>query len=410
MLAGRKDGNILRNQLTGGVLRARTPSLAGPAENEWSLLLAVCSDLPTEEKAARVRGLLAPEIRWDALLSLAESHGVLPILAQVLLSVADQVPDDELQKLKQSYQANLHKALLLSRQFVHIVERLSHAEIEFLPYKGLTLAETIYGDIALRQSGDIDLLIHAADLKRVAKTVEELGFTPHLKLSEHEQEAYLTSGYEYAFDGAAGSNLLEVQWAIEPRFYAVDLEVEGLFRRAQKVKVAGTEIRSLSAEDLFLVLTLHAAKHAWGKLIWLCDLARASRLPTLNWEWIGEQAKKLGIVRILRVSLMLAQRMIGSVVPAPAAQHLPDDLAARSLAEEVETHITGQKPVEVESIAYFRLMMRSRERRSDRIRFLSRLIFTPGPGEWAAVRLPKPLFPLYRVVRITRLAARIVGR
>jgi hypothetical protein len=40
---------------------------------------------------------------------------------------------------------------------------------------------------------------------------------------------------------------------------------------------------------------------------------------------------------------------------------------------------------------------------------LMRLALTPGPGEWQAVRLPKPLFPLYRLVRLTRLAAKAVG-
>jgi hypothetical protein len=52
-------------------------------------------------------------------------------------------------------------------------------------------------------------------------------------------------------------------------------------------------------------------------------------------------------------------------------------------------------------------MMRLRERRADRLRFLGRLVFTPGPNEWKAVRLPTPLFPLYRLVRLSRLAARL---
>jgi hypothetical protein len=40
------------------------------------------------------------------------------------------------------------------------------------------------------------------------------------------------------------------------------------------------------------------------------------------------------------------------------------------------------------------------------VRFLTRLTFTPGPGEWEAIRLPKALLPLYRVVRLVRLASR----
>jgi hypothetical protein len=385
------------------------PGLSAPLETEWSLLRAACAEVPTEEKTARIRELLGSQVHWSALLSLAEHHGVQPILAQSLLSFGDQVPTEALITLKQSHQANLHKALLLSTEFVRIVDQLSKAGIEFMPYKGLTLAEAVYGDIALRQSGDIDLLIHATDLKRIREALGELGYTPNLRLSEHKEAAYLKSGYECAFGGAAGRNLLEVQWAIQPHFYAVDLDFEGLFRRAQTVKVAGLDVKSLGAEDLFVVLALHAAKHVWGRLIWLCDLARISKLPALNWKWIGDQAQKMGVVRILRVTLLLAQKLLGSALPASATDNLLEDLDAERLAEEIEGYILNEKTYDVESLAYLRLMLRLRERRIDQVRFVSRFVFTPGPGEWAIMQLPKPLFPLYRALRITRLVGRMVG-
>jgi hypothetical protein len=76
------------------------------------------------------------------------------------------------------------------------------------------------------------------------------------------------------------------------------------------------------------------------------------------------------------------------------------------LVQEIQAHIVSESAFNVESLAYFRLMLRLRERRSDRLRFLARLVFTPGPGEWAAVRLPRLLFPLYPLVRLARLATR----
>ena len=277
-----------------------------------------------------------------------------------------------------------------------------------MPYKGVALAEMAYGDIALRQAGDIDLLIRPQDLPRIRDAVRELGYTPHLSLSAAEERAYLKSGYECAFDGAAGPNLLEVQWAIQPRFYAVDFDMAGLFHRAVTITVAGHPMKTPSSEDLLLVLSAHAAKHVWGRLIWLCDIARVMSLPTLDWNWIASQAKDLGIVRILRVTMLLANRLLGATIPAAAQASLPEDPGTPALAEEIQTHIASEAVFNVESLAYFRLMMRLRERPLDRLRFLQRLALTPGPSEWQAVRLPAPLFPLYRLVRLSRLAARFV--
>lgn len=376
-------------------------------EAEWSLLRAACSSSPRE--SLEFSRPLIPAIRWDSLFRLAEDHGVLPLLYQALSWMPDWAPAAELARLKQSYQANLHKVLFLSREFIRIASRLEATGIEFLPFKGFTLAEAVYGDIALRQSGDIDLLVRAYDVPRTRQAVAEIGYTPRAVFSKAEEDAYLKSGYECAFDCALGRNLLEVQWAIQPRFYAVDVEMDGLFERAVPASVAGHRLRTPGIEDQFIVLSLHAAKHAWRKLIWLCDIARVARGSSLNWNWIGSQAQRLGIVRILRVSLLLAKRFLSEEIPVAAESNLPRDPQAEGIAENICRQIVAQDEMDVESLDYFRLMLRLRERPVDRARFLSRLALTPGPNEWSAVRLPGPLFPLYRLIRISRLAARMMS-
>jgi len=386
------------------------PGTGATLDPEWSLLLTACSAARPEEK----RNLLLPQqlqqpVHWQRLFALAHQHGIQPLLYQGLSCLAEAVPPADFDSLRQSYQTNLHKALLLSHELIRIVAHLTALGIEVMPYKGPALAEVLYADIALRQPGDIDLLIHPQDLPRIRAAVREFGYTPHDQFSATEERAYLKLGYECAFDGPAGRNLLELQWALQPRFYAVDFDMDGLFQRAVTVPVAGQPMRTPSPADLFVVLSLHAAKHVWGRLAWLCDMAQLMSLPSLDWEWIGSHAEDLGIVRILRVTMLAANQLLGAAIPAAAQESLPEDRAAPALVEEIRTHIFSESAFNVESLAYFRLMMRLRERRSDRLRFLARLAFTPGPGEWAAVRLPRPLFPLYPLVRLSRLAAKLVG-
>lgn len=384
------------------------PGTNSALEPEWSLLRAACFSDVNPVKSEKVRSLLRSPIRWKALHDLADQHGVQALISQTLLRLQESIPSDQTFELQRAFQTNLHKALLLSRELITIVDHLSAAGIEVMPYKGLPLAEMAYGDIALRQAGDIDLLIRVKDLPRIRQSMQELGYTPHAPLSEAEEHYYLKSGYECAFDGKAGKNLLEIQWAIQPRFYAVDFDMEGLFQRAVSCTVAGYSMKTPCLEDLCIVLALHAAKHVWARLIWLCDLARIMIRKYLNWERIGSQAAELGVVRIVRVTLLLANRLLDMPIPAAAEAALPADPLAASLATEIENHMACETAHDVESFAYFRLMLRLRERSADRLRFLSRLTFTPGPGEWAAVRLPRPLFPLYRLVRLSRLASRLV--
>ena len=351
--------------------------------------------------------MLQMPLRWPALIELADRHAVTFLLHEALCAVEDQVPAHEMHRLQQRYRLNIHKSMFFSRELIRIMECVEALGIEVMPYKGVVLAEALYANTALRQSGDIDLLIHARDLPRIREAVRELGYTPHLSLSSREERAYVESGYECAFDSPLGRNLLELHWALQPRFYAVDIDIDDLIRRSATVHIAGRSIRTLSKQDLLIVLSLHAAKHAWARLIWLCDIARVAAQPDLDWSWIKQQADKFGVRRILYVGLTLANRLLHAHFSADVNAALSQDRVSRELAEEVITGITNGANRDAESLSYFHLMLRLRERPSDQMRFLTRLLFTPGPGEWSAVRLPSALFPLYRVVRLSRLAARV---
>lgn len=382
------------------------PAPASSAAAAWDLLLAASSSDPGESDLERIRGLLAQPVDWETLLRLADHHGTSSLLYQNLTSLSSQVPAGALAVLRQRYERNVHKSLFLARELIRILDVLDGLSAEVIPYKGIVMSEAYYGDMALRQSGDMDLFVRRQELGRIKSAVRELGYTPRVVIPESAEEDYIASGYEWTFDSPAGKNLLELQWALQPRFYALDFDMDGLFERAVSVTVAGRRVKTPSPEDLLLVLSVHAAKHVWGRLIWLRDIAQILRREDLKWDWVQSRARECGIERILHITLLLANRLLGAAIPEPIENSVLSDRAALAFASEIAAGVADEVSYEEEHVSYFRLMMRLRERRADRLRFLARLTFTPGPGEWEAVRLPGPLFPLYRLVRLGRLAAR----
>jgi hypothetical protein len=372
---------------------------------EWDLLLAA-SSADSDSDLGRIRDLLEKPVKWEAVLRLADNHGTSSLLYQNLSRLGGTVPSPVLEALRQRYERNVYKSLFLARELMGILDCLERIGIDVIPYKGVVLSEVSYGDMALRQSGDIDLFVRKRDLGRIKIALLDLGYTTRLFIPEEVLGDYMASGYEWVFDSPAGPNLLELQWALQPRFYAVDFDMEGLFQRAVKVTVAGRSVKTPSPEDLLLVLSVHAAKHVWGRMILLRDIVQILKLGNLDWDRVQSRSWELGIERILRITLLLARRFLGAAIPAAIESSILADHAARALADEIAVAVAGGVSYDTEQTSYFRLMMRLRERRADRVRFFTRLVFTPGPGEWEAVRLPKILFPLYRVVRLGRLAAR----
>jgi hypothetical protein len=382
------------------VLEAQRPSTFNP---EFAFLLTCCASISDIERAKRIR-----EIRWldwKRLIDLAEHHGVIPQIYRSLSAVGKvTVPDS----LRQSHENNARQTLWLTRELLHILEKLNAYGIAALPYKGPVLAELLHGNVTLRQFSDLDLLIPSSDLRRIKSALAELGYEPGIELTEREEHDYIKSGYEYTFDSEQSRNLVEVQWRILPRFYSVDFDVDGFFQRSVPCTVSGTTLRTLSAEDLMLVLCVHAAKHAWQQLSWLYDIAELARSPQIDWNAVQQQARHLGIQRMVAVSFLLAHKLLETPLPDLVQTPSQKGLAATgNLANEIIPTLAEGADYNTGSISYFRWMIRIRERRRDRIKFFWRLIFTPSVGEWSAIQLPGQLFPFYRVVRIFRLISRL---
>ncbi|HEV2717133.1 MAG TPA: nucleotidyltransferase family protein [Terriglobales bacterium] len=384
------------------VLPQREYASSFSGDPEFVLLLACCAHDQTRE---RVQNALRCELDWERLARLADHHGVMPQVYAVLAQVESVLPA-ALSALRQKYDRSVHQALWLTRELLRILERFENYGIKVLPYKGPALAQILHGNITSRQFADLDILVLPGDLPKVRASLAELGYETGLKLSPPEERAYVAGGYEWVFDLGEQRNLLEIQWRILPRFYAIDFDVERFFKRAVTIGLCGRAVRTLCAEDLMLALCVHAAKHAWTELSWIREIGELSQSRALDWVAVCKEADRLGVCRIVAVSFALANNLFCLEIPKAVQEYVQRDVEVENIVHRVLPLLSQGEEFDPESVCYFRLMMDVRERWQDRARFLSRLALTPSLGEWSAISLPRWLFPLYRAVRFVRLARR----
>ena len=371
------------------------------------MILACCGDDSDGRLSARIQQIVQLDVDWKRVVQLAHHHGLVPLVYRRLSGEMDASRLTGLEALRQQDTANAHRTLWLTLELLNIHRHLQARGLEVLPYKGPVLAEMLYGNVALRQFSDLDLLIRSRDLPAIKEALAQLGYAPGLRLAQAAERDYLKSGYEYTFDGARGRNLLEIKWQILPRFYAIGFDVTDFFERAAVVTIEGRRLRTLCDQDLMLVLCVHAAKHAWKQISWLCDIVQLARSHALDWKALQASAQTLGLTRIVALTFLVAHKLLGAAFPAQLG--IERDAGAEALAQRIVQLVVAEEEFDPESMAYFRLMMELRERRRDRVSFWWRLAFTPGAGEWSAVQLPSVLFPLYRVVRIGRMAGRLIS-
>ena len=193
---------------------------------------------------------------WAKVLELAEHHGVAPVMYRALNERPSSAPAEVLEQLRSRYEYTARKNLRFTAELFRILDCLEAHAIPAIPLKGPVLAETVYGDLALRDFSDLDVLIHSQDVGRAKTALRSLDYSVPTPLSDAEERAYLAAGYEYTFDGPAGRNLLEVLWNILPRFYAVAFDVAELFSHSGSIPPAGARFRLARRSVPHLATTL----------------------------------------------------------------------------------------------------------------------------------------------------------
>src|SRR5688572_5384151 len=157
--------------------------------------------------AAALRNTPAPAID-DASWLLAARHAVLPLLS------SDQPPAHE--KLRDIARRQLNHCNELRR-----IADVLHGHVDFITLKGPVLSHQLYGNVARRDSLDLDILVRPRDVPSALETLRTIGYTAqHLEPGSFRH--WLRHQHELSLINRADDVLLELQWAWAQRHFAID--------------------------------------------------------------------------------------------------------------------------------------------------------------------------------------------
>jgi hypothetical protein len=346
----------------------------------------------------------ARDLDWSQVEELARQHAVTPLLHGELVHLQDElVPHDARARLRAKAEQNGIRNLEQSAELLRLLERLDQAAIEAVPYKGPVLAAEIYGDVALREFVDLDILVNPQHVMRAVRLLEDDGYRPHHTLTPKQERFLLRTGHDRKLI-RDGRFVVEIQWALADSTHVLPRNLGPMFRRARPVSLGGSSVRTLSPEDMFLVLCIHASLHFWERLAWVCDVAEAiRRWPDLDASVLARRARAAGAMRMVLLGLEMSQRLLGVEPDWHVGASPAERAAAVRLADELVDLAASQGP-SPDGRAQLRLRLAMCDHAIDRGRELLRLLLTPSQSDWMSVELPDPLWPLYYPIRLVRLA------
>jgi hypothetical protein len=383
------------------------PSVSDP---ELEVLRACGTIHMTPERAVWLQRALTAPLDTERLLRLAKRHRLTPLLHHHLQAAGcDAVPEVLAEALQVAYAANARRNLFLAAELVRIVRWLEAEAIPVLALKGPVLAVTAFGDLALRQFYDLDLLVPPEHVLHARRLLLANGYVADADEAEVEATLRKPEKSQVVLRHDATGQAVELHWRLVPERLSYGFQAKALRERGQDVPLAGTTVRTLAPEDLLVYLCAHGTKHVWRRLHWLVSVAAVLHAtPDLDWGRCWAVAGEVRSRRPLRLALALVRDVLGEPLPPVAARWVEDDRRVRWLVAWVHRRLYAGQHRE-DGVAYNAFLLLTRERLRDGLRHgMGRLRthLRPGPRDRTLITLPRALYPLYYVLRPLRLAGK----
>jgi hypothetical protein len=365
---------------------------------------------------------------WRPFATACDSHQIAPfVFCRLRDLVGDSVPSGLLEHLRARFYEISANNYRLAKELVDLTSLLQSHGVPVLAYKGPALAMALYGDLALRQYCDLDLVVRKEHLLKAVGVMSHCGFEivptlgrpqmlPYLCRSENPR--HLARAEEMTFRAPDKTYFVDVHWQLgHGPWRAFSPDAEKIWERTEKLDLPQGSVSTFCDEDLFLALCYHGSKHRWSCLKWLLDVAELLRkAETLDWFRIAEMMRVRPRTRAsASLAILLAQELLNAPVPAEAARIVPatqrtlDEAAA--IREEIL--LRGQT-----SGNDFPTLLALEERPLARMKYrtaraarypgglFSEVVLQVSPKDRAFIRLPEKLRFLYHVIRPARLVVK----
>lgn len=260
---------------------------------------------------------LSPE-DWSALLRLADTHKVLPMILEAVHGCPSLqgLGEGLLLLAKRQVRHQVMVQTLRTGEFLTLNRTLRDRELRPLVVKGLVCRE-LYPKPDHRPSGDEDVLIDPKQFARCREVLLGLGL---------ESVGEDPDAYEIPFRKPGGYLYMELHRSLFPpqsdaygdwnRFF------EGVFDRAVELELRGSRVLTPAPTDHLFFLICHAYKHflhgGFG-IRQVCDLALFAEAygEEVDWQRVLDNCAAIRGVKFAAAIFRIGEKHLG--IPAPGA-------------------------------------------------------------------------------------------
>lgn len=317
---------------------------------EIRLVTACCRWPPSPARDEAVREAAGAITDWPRFLRVVRRHRVTGFVRASLSAAGVRLAVPVAFQLGRRAEHLVRKNAALATESVAIQQLFDAAGMPAMVLKGAALARLAYGDAAIKEAQDIDLLVLPDHVEAAIAMLEARGYrlispVPEVAMGPAQRRALVQYRNEASMYHAVTGIPIDLHWALTdgPTFLpGVDAASPG---QLVDIGVVDAPVRTLGRDDLFVYLAVHGALHSWGRIKWLADFqALVSREPSEEIDRLYRHAQQAGAGRCAGQALLLSKRLLGLELPPSLAAELESSALMNRLADGALELMVGPDP------------------------------------------------------------------
>ena len=284
------------------------------------LILSSAKLEPSVSELERLNDLIPQIENWDGLVAEIIVRQTAPLFFKKLplLTNRNLIPAEATAKLQQAYYKSLSRGMVLYSTFEKVAEAFCIAGIQVVVLKGIYLSEWLYGDIALRQFSDMDLLVKKEDALQCLSILKNLGFKP----SDAAVTEFISSQSEIVHYAPMVLNnvSVEVHIKLHRQSKHYDIKIDAFLSNAEKLLLRNKPVYGLELHDLLIHLCVHLDKHFRGGHVQFTSFNDIVNLlekfkNEIDWTLLGQRSDYHACEQTVFKFLVLIHKFYNAALP-----------------------------------------------------------------------------------------------
>lgn len=202
-----------------------------------------------------------------------------------------------------------------AEELSRLLKQFQEAQIPVIPFKGPLLAQELYGDVTMRNSCDLDILVEPGDLSRASQCLQSLGYEPRRTVwdtTAKRQDFYQRRNPQIHRVFTGNGITVELHWRICYRFAVPFGDIQDSGRQGKLFSQSAT---LLGQEENLCYLITHGAGHGFRQLRWLLEIHTLLSRADFAVSSLYAKMKQRGVAMLLLEALLLLYRLPGFEMP-----------------------------------------------------------------------------------------------